>query len=686
MNTFCIDGTAGNDANSGADFAHAKRSVQGCANADGTFAGDTTLIFEAGTQIAADTNQTTRPTSPFRTPAGASLTLRAHGGGARPHITCANRGFQCLGSGSADYQDVDIYGAATGNAVEARTGGGTRLVNVAIHGFNVSVKCGTGAIVMDGLLIDKPASNGVQVDAAADQAVAASIYANDVHCIAGSPTVQDLFVLHDGGYGVRAGALLQGIRIEALAGCYVESGIDIQQQFKGTTLRDFSIFGASQWGIVMGSLYKGGSGTYTFATKSQMLAAYNREGIGSGATTINAGHCAWVTSDGGNNGLWQLTGSDPNVAGSWTGPMTADDIAANPNLIYQGIVQACVAGVQVQHPGTQIAGVSIVDITGGNWVGADAAGSGQPLAFYDMGYGCAVEDCVVASSNSKYPEIGSDGKPTGNLLSSVKPVLHVKAIHARIAQRQRVKLSGSIVRQRLFHTGPVLELLAAADRGYIVSDYCAYTNDNGLGGVFAADGGTDRTFAAWKTSNGNSDAHSQWDTAAVLKIDDACRLLSGSPLIGAGVARSGLDGSIPAVDAEGNTLSSPPDIGAYRYLSPSAQQAVRGSVRRALRAMRTAGTPPVDTSPPDTPAGLALGSGTSSTLTASWSASERATWYELRHSPAAAGAWTVEPQTTDLSLILAGLSPSTAYDAQIRAGNGAGPSAWSATASGSTTA
>ena len=527
-------------------------------------------------------------------PVDANLTIRPYGSGnGRPSFTFTGRGFLSQGSGSVDYQDVDFYGTTEGSAAIARTGGSVSIVNSDIHGFSTSIKCGTGTIYIRNVWCDKPARNGLQVDADPNSAICTSVQALDSLFTAAQPTSQDLLVLHAGGYGVCPGAILDGVQVESLAGSYIESGIDIQEQFKGAIVRNFEVIGASQWGFVMGSLFKT-SVPYVFTTKSLMLAAFTREGIGSGAYDINGGHCVFVTADGANNGIWQLTGNNPNFAASWTGPMTPTDLAANPNLIYSGLFQSCVAGVQIQHPGTQIAGVSFLDTTLGNWIGETASGSGNTLSVYPFGYDAKAEDCVFSSLDGKYPEIvsvgaGQIGVPSGNYLTSVRSAVRVQALNAQIAQRTRLTLTGSIVRQRSYHTGPFIELVSANDRGYLLSNYNAYVDETGPRTTFASDAGSNVTFAAFKTSNGNSDANSQYLTAAVALVDDECRLLDSSPLIGAGVARSGLSGTIPNVDAEGNAISSPPDIGAYRYLSEAAAAAVRATPRRLMRAQRIPG-------------------------------------------------------------------------------------------------
>lgn len=692
--TYYVDGTAGSDTTGDGSSGNPYQTIAKCANGSGSFVNDDILIYcVAGTTITANT-----PTNAaFSTVSGRNLTLRATGGGARPEITCSNRGFRCLGTGSMDIQDVNITGGSVGTAAEALQGGGMRLVNTALRGFGVTVRCGSGVIYLYNATVDKPSQNGLKVDANFDQPIATSVQILDSTFIAASPTQQDLLVLHDGGYGVLTGAIIDGCRIEALGTAFIESGIDIQQQFKGTIVRNCEVIGASQWGFVMGSLFKGGASSYTFNTKAQMLAAFSREnttasgsGVGTGSTIINGGHCAWVTADGGNNGLYQLTGSDPQLSGSWTGPIDAGDMAANPNLIYSNLIQGCRAGIQVQHPGSQIVANRVLDVTGGNWWSGDAGslGAGNPISLQEMAYDCKVMDNVFSTTNSKYAEIGTGGGETGRLLSSTRAAVQVKALPSHIAPRTRAVFTGNVVRQRAEHLGPFVEFLDAADLGYLESNNNAWIADSGVSNAtwpeFCDPDGASLTYTGFKTANDNSDANSLWQTPTTAVIDTDCRPSDGSTLIAAGTARVGLDVGIPAVDSEGNAISSPPDIGAYAYVSEAAQASVAGTGRRLLRSVRTPGTPPVDADPPGTPTGLTNDSATASTLTMSWAEVETATFYELRYAISGEASWTVEESTTYTGATISGLSASTSYDVQVRASNGAGTSDWSATVMAST--
>ena len=196
--TYRVDGTAGSDSTGNGSAGNPYKTIQKCAPS-GTFADDDILLeLVAGTTIDA----ITPGNAPFTTANNRSLTIRAVGGGARPYVNCTNRGFKAAGTGSLDFQDVDIHGSTVGNGMESKTGGSLRCVNTDIHGFATSIKCGTGTILLDGFWLDKPASNGFQLDAPGDQPIATSAQVLNGRCTAASPTQQDLLVFHDGGYGV----------------------------------------------------------------------------------------------------------------------------------------------------------------------------------------------------------------------------------------------------------------------------------------------------------------------------------------------------------------------------------------------------------------------------------------------------------------------------------------------------
>lgn len=689
--TYYIDGTDGLDANNGLTSGAPKRTISGLASG-GTFADTLTLYCKTGTTISAGTGS-------ISTPSNASLTFRSYGGGTRPVVT--TRGFVASGTGSIDVQDVDFREsvAGEGSCFICYTGGNLSLVNSKMQGFAVTIRCGTGTIYIRNIWIDKPAQNGFKLDCPYDQPIATSVQILDSWFTAGSPTQQDLLVLHDGGIGLLTGAVIDNCTLEVAGDAYVESGIDIQQQFKGTIVRNCTVIGASQWGLVMGSLFK--TSTTSFSTKAAMLARFNREGdygsfagvgnpvLPNNANVIHCGHCARVTADGGNNGFYQLTGNDPSVAGGWTGPMTASDFSVNPNLIYGNKFINCVAGVQIQHPGSQIVANTFIDTTLGNWSGADVqSGAGNIISFYDMGYECLVMDNVFSTSSGKYIEIGTDGNPTGSLLTSTRAAVNIKPLRSGVSQRSRAVFTGNVVRQRAEHEGPFVEFVASADATYFDSDYNAFIADVGVSDgtwpEFCDQGNTSRTFSAYKTAN-SSDSHSFFQTPTTAVINTDCRPGDGSTLIAAGVARAGLDVSIPATDSEGNAISSPPDIGAYRYLSEIVAATLTPTPRRALRAVRSAGTPPVSLETPDAVTGLTNTGSTAVSLYFSWDESARATSYELRHSISGSGSWS---SSTDLSSELVGevvaLDPAYSWDVQIRATNSTGASDWSSTVTAST--
>ncbi|NND58109.1 MAG: fibronectin type III domain-containing protein [Xanthomonadales bacterium] len=93
--------------------------------------------------------------------------------------------------------------------------------------------------------------------------------------------------------------------------------------------------------------------------------------------------------------------------------------------------------------------------------------------------------------------------------------------------------------------------------------------------------------------------------------------------------------------------------------------------------------------PPGTPTNLsATGLGTTAILLTWERASDNEQSFDLERAPAGSMNWTAlpSPGAGSTSYTDSGLSPATSYDYRIRARNSAGASAWSATASGSTTA
>lgn len=80
------------------------------------------------------------------------------------------------------------------------------------------------------------------------------------------------------------------------------------------------------------------------------------------------------------------------------------------------------------------------------------------------------------------------------------------------------------------------------------------------------------------------------------------------------------------------------------------------------------------------PASLASPSQTATTVTLTWAASVGADEYVVRSSPAGAGTWTEQAPVVALTDTVAGLTPSTSYDFQVKAtATGMTDSAWSTT-------
>lgn len=700
MTTFYLDGTTGSDSNDGLSSGAPKLTVNGCAGANGTFAAETTLYVAAGSApVIGDTRATSSTGQDFRTPAGANLTIRAYGGGSRPQITMLGRGFKTQTTGNLDIQDVNILQDPTaqpstlGNGLTSRTGGGMRVVNCDITGFFNAIQCGTGTVMIDTVRVYSPGNNGFYVDIAADATLGSGGIIRSCEGYARNPTGNDMLTLHNGGIGVANDWLIEDCLMSATDGAAMESGCDIGEQYIGATIRRNRFIGPVQWGFVQGSLVRGGLNR-NFTTRSLMLAAYTRENIGINddggnpnfVGSITGGTVAFVTADGANNGIYQLTGNDPAELASWTGPMTADDLIATPSIYYQNQVIGSVGGLQLQHPGTQFVANTLTDVTLGDWLitTSGSYGGGSMIGATAMAYGCKLLDNVFATSSGKYRSV-----QTGNLTTSTRDMVSITALRSQITQRTRLTLKGNVIRQRAEHMGNFVSFAATADHGYLDSDYNAWIADSGVGDAtwpaFSDSAGTSRTFTAYKAINGGSDAHSLWQTPETALIDSDCRPLDSSTLIGAGVARSGIDVGIPSQDVEQTPVSIPPDIGAYAYVSEAAQSAVRATPRRMLRAVRTAGTPPTGGAAPGAVTGLANTSATASTLSMSWTAESASTYYELRYSLAGAGAWTTYADTfTTTSGTISGLTASTSYDVQVRGGNGAGTGDWSASVTAAT--
>lgn len=657
MTDIFLDGNAAGGGNGSQGSPY--NSVTSVPNTSGVLANaSTTLYFRGGTTVPMDIGAGLRP------PAGGTLLVRPYDGGALPVIASVKKGFLSNGVGSLlDVRQVKLtQDAASATGIQAIDGGSLTLQLVTMTGWYNAVKCGTGTLLVEDNDISAFAWNGISCDAVYDAAIAvnAIFRRNLITARSTGAAGQDPFVLHDGGIGLGTGYLVEDNVIQA-SNPQSESGmVDEQQQYRGVIVRGNTGYGATQWGYAQGSLIKN-TAHYTFATKSAMLDFYSREGLvgkpllADNSNLINCGHIAIVTSDGANNGIYQLTGNDPTTSGAWAGPMTADDLLAVKSLIYENTVSGHGGGVQIQHPGTQFVSNAVLGITGAY---------GAALKLYSMGYG------VKAWDNDFELATGA---------ATARGIVRVDPLLAQIATRQRLVLRNTKVRADTTHTGPFFDLGSANDAGQIDSDYCGYIRP-ALSNAFALVAGVSKTFAEFKALNGSSDAHSQNITTAAALIDADGRLLDGSPLIGAGVARSGLDPSIPATDVDGNALSSPPDIGAYRYLSEAQQAAVRPTTRRLFRTQRVAGTAP-DVNPPGPVTGLTPGISTTTTIAFAWAAAARATSYELRHAVTGSGpSWSGETHlSTGTTGEVTGLVSGTSYDVQIRAWNGAGSSDWSAT-------
>lgn len=670
MDEFWLDGDAagGGDGsqltpfNSGAQLPHT----------NGLFADDTTLNFKAGATLAVPMNT---GGAGFRPPSGGTLIMRAYGGGARPQLTFTGRGFVAIGVGSVlTVQDVELLdtGAADQTAITSTSGGSLTMQRTRTEGWFNVIKCGTGTVLIEDNDLFNYGWNAIKVDAEAayDLCPDGIIRRNVITAATDDVAGQDPLVLHDGGIGLGTDWLIEDNEIHA-GNPESESGIDLQQAFRGCIVRGNRVYGASQWGLAQGSLFKN-STTHTQLTKAAMLAYYNRESyIGNpvlpgnpSPNVIHGGHCVAVTADGANNGLWQLTGNDPRDSAAWTGPLSASDLLTYNTLIYQNLFEGHGGGAQIQHPGTEFVANVVRGVT---------MAYGQALKLYGMGYGLKLWDNEFEASGGA---------------ASTRALVRVDAIDSRISQTTRGTLKNNKFRMASNKTGAFIDIAAAADLSYLVTDYDAYTRPT-LSNTFATVAGASKTFAEFKTANNASDAHSQHISTASALIDADGRLLDGSPLIAAGTARSGLDVGVPAVDYEGNAVSSPSDIGAYRYLSSTDQDAVRPTGRRLYRARRTAPATPGDPGAvPGVVTGLALDVATVTTLAFEWTEVSNAGSYQLRYSLTGVGSWqTVSGSFTTGAGTITGLEAATTYYVQVMATNAAGPGLWSdsvtaATASG----
>lgn len=649
MQEFFLDGGAagGGSGAQGSPF----NSVNSVPNTGGELSDSTTLNFRGGSSTPMDIGPGLRP------PNGGTLIVRAYDGGALPVVASVRKGFLGAGVGSLlNAQDVHLQQTlADATGIQANDGGSLTLRRVKMTGWFNQVKCGTGVLLLEDNDLSDFAWNGVMCDAIATAAIAvnAIFRRNRIEArLSGAPG-QDPFVLHDGGIGLGTGYLVEQNIIIA-GNPQSESGMmDEQQQYRGVTVRqNQGLNGASQWGYAQGSLIKN-TNAYVWARKSDLLAYYNREGVigapllPNNANFISCGHIAIVTNDGANNGWYQLTGNDPSLSGSWAGPMTAADFLAVKTLVYENLIEGHGGGIQIQHPGTEMAANLVRRITGSY---------GSALKLYPMGYGIKMWDQDLQLAGG-----GSNGRA----------VIRIDALESHIAATERLKMRNTKVMTDAQHSGAFFDLGSAADAGHIDSDYCAFIRPT-LTNLFATVAGQSKTFAEFKALNGASDAHSQHITLAAALIDSDGRLLDGSPLIGAGVARSGLDAGIPAVDAEGNALSSPPDIGALRYLSGVVAEAVVPTGRRLLRSARTAAGSAPGGTPPGAIVGLALAGATATTLALTWTADEQAGYYEAE--TFIGGDWV--PYGDGFTGVISGLDAGTAYDIRVRPLNGAGPGPW----------
>lgn len=647
MTTYYVSGN-GSDSNDGLSSGAPKATIAGIPNTGGVFTGgNTTIYFEAGTTITNTSGSTWSVSS------GATLTLRAYGGGTRPLINCSGSGsgFKTTGSGSLlDAQDIQLIKAATtATAIDAQGGGSLRASNVKVSGWGMGIRGGSETILVEDCEVLQPLRSCIFVEALAANPSAVNGIIRRNTCAGATPSIGDPIVLHGGGYGLSTGWIIEdNSTIFLNPDTETETGIDTQEQFRGTIVRRNYCSGSASWGLTQGKLFYDNNSTRAFNTLTQMLARFNRQGVaGTGPETIKAGDIAFVTADGANNGIYLLSGNNPSVIGGWTGPMTATEFSdLSHTLIYENVFESNPAGILIRHPGTEFVANRVISDLAYN----------EAIKLDDTAYDIKAWDNVFQSTNGG--------------AANTENLLRVEALDSNIAQRLRLTIKNNVFRQRLNHTGALISLGSSNDLGYITSDYNAFIADEGVSDAawpnFATAGGN-KTFSEWKTANSGSDAHSLWQTPETALIDENSRPLDSSTFIDAGTARSGLDGSIPATDVEGNAVTVPPEIGAYRYVSESAQAAVVPTPRRTLRAPRTAGVAPPPIVTPGDITGLINDSLTAVSATMSWDVDAASSYYELRTSISGSDTWTTFGTTfSDISGTITGLTAGISYDVQVR--------------------
>ena len=120
-------------------------------------------------------------------------------------------------------------------------------------------------------------------------------------------------------------------------------------------------------------------------------------------------------------------------------------------------------------------------------------------------------------------------------------------------------------------------------------------------------------------------------------------------------------------------------------------EATSGASGRARTATRTLTVTVTDVEVPSAPPAPAVSGETADSVTVSWTApanpGSAITDYDVQYRAGTSGAWTDAGHSgTGLTVTLTGLTAGTRYQVQVRASNAEGPGAWSAAATGTTTA
>ena len=565
----------GSDTTGNGTQGNPYKTVNKALNGNTVPAGTTTLYVDlaAPAQVQASPSNTTG--IGFNN--SALLRVRPYGAGQRAKILAYQRAFSACGSGSLDWEDVDLEAgpAPSGNYTALLfDGGGTfRMSRSKITRFFTSIRAGGGAdgnVLVDQVVCDQPTNSGIVMDTKPGVQVSSNGIIRRCSVTIGAPTKNDPFVLHDGGIGVATGWLVEDNEVLAADTATCESGIDIQQQWRGTTVRRNKVtgarggtgtLGATGWGYTEGDwICPGGKyGPPSVATRALLLSTYYVEGqTGTGTRKlIGGGHCVFVTADSNSayNGIYQFTGSNPGVLGSWVGPMVPGDLEAVYNKVYENEFYNCTAGMQIRHPGSQF-GANIIR-------GMYGSTQGAAHAFYIMGSAYGIK------SHGLDIQMEDSAKAVTN---SGDTMVRIQALNSLIPTRTRLTLKGSkLYRPTRWGATPFISIDSAADLSKVIADYNAYVKKADTdSSVIAQVAGVNKTFEQWKTDSGEDNSGSDvYPSKTNAGIDEDNRIVEGSSLIGLGGPVTGFDAEVVAHDIRGIDRNDPCEPGAYAYDNPT---------------------------------------------------------------------------------------------------------------------